>query len=99
MGTLAYGRLRPAKAWGMPDTIRARSGGCAHPRQGGFLAAIGATAAAIVTATWPDGALAEQDSLDSFAALHDSLASAFAEIDRHEIAALALTLGLLFFAV
>ena len=43
----------------MPDTIRATSGGGAHPRQCGFLAAVGAVTA------WPLPAQADEETLFS----------------------------------
>jgi signal transduction histidine kinase len=71
----------------MPDTIRI-SGGCAHPWQSGFLAA--------VAAALPVPARAEQAPA---LALHELVLTAQDSIDRHEIAVLVLLLGLIFFAV
>src|SRR5580658_7572423 len=75
----------------MPDTIRI-SGGCARPWQNGFRAAVvGATGA-----TLPAAAHAEQQ---PSLALHELVLSAQDSIDRHEIAVLALVLGLILFTV
>jgi signal transduction histidine kinase len=71
----------------MPDTIR-RSGGCAGPRVGGFALAIG------VVLPLPARA-AEEPAL----ALHELVLGASRSIDRHEITALVLLVGLLLFAV
>src|SRR5712691_4314678 len=74
----------------MPETIRATSGRL-HPRplRDGFAAGI----AAMVVDTMP--ARADGPSLHGV----DAYVEAFAALDRHEIAALVLTLGVLFFAV
>jgi signal transduction histidine kinase len=75
----------------MPDTIRATSGSFrAHPQQRGFLATV-ATAL-----TLPTPARAENFTLPSDLEIY---LAAFASLDRHELAALALTLGILLFAV
>jgi signal transduction histidine kinase len=70
----------------MPDTIRATSGGGAHTRLCGFLVAAGAATASPARA-------------EPAAGLHDAIFLAINSIDRHELATLALTLGLLVFAV
>src|SRR5438552_10665389 len=74
----------------MPGTIRATSGR-PHPRslRDGFAASI----AAMMLGSTP--ARADGPSLPGF----DAYVEAFAALDRHEIAALVLTLGVLFFAV
>jgi signal transduction histidine kinase len=75
----------------MPDGIRMKSGGPrARPRLGGF----GAAAIAIVATAAP--ALAAEGTPPS---LFRTVLSAFAALERHEIAALALTLGVVWFAV
>ncbi len=75
----------------MPDMIRATSGSLhAHPRRGGFLVAV-ATTLLCVTPARADGF--------ALPSLLDPYIAALASLDRHEIAALTLTLGILFFAV
>ncbi|MEA2951522.1 MAG: hypothetical protein QOJ96_1042 [Alphaproteobacteria bacterium] len=75
----------------MPDVIRATSGSLrAQPLRGGFLAAIP------IIVGW--AAPARADEFAASSAL-DLYIAAFASLDRHEIAALALTLGVLLFAV
>jgi signal transduction histidine kinase len=75
----------------MPDIIRARSGSLfAHPRRCGFRAA--------VTCAWLCTTPARAEDF-AIPALLKPYIAAFAMLDRHEIAALALTLGILFFAV
>src|SRR5438093_1576991 len=71
----------------MPETIRATSGKL-HPRplRDGFAASV----AAVVLGT--ASARADGPSLDAYV-------DALATLDRHDLAALALTLGLLLFAV
>jgi signal transduction histidine kinase len=77
----------------MPDGIRMRSGGPrARPRLGGFAAA---TIAILATASGGAALAAEPVPRSLFAAV----IAAFAALERHEIAALALTLGVVFFAV
>ncbi len=71
----------------MPDTIRT-SRGCVRPWLGRLLAAIG------VAPSLP--AYAEQKPA---LVLHELVADASRSIDRHEIAALALIVGLSLFAV
>ena len=76
----------------MRDKVRETDGGyCAHPRRHGFLAA--AAAAIFVIGTFP--ARADVSALQHF----DAFIDAFAALDRHEIAALVLTFGVLLFAV
>jgi signal transduction histidine kinase len=75
----------------MPDTIRI-SGGCAHPWQNGFLAAI----VSATGATLPASARADQQ---PSLALHELVLSAQDSIDRQEIAVLVLVLGLILFTV
>jgi len=76
----------------MRDTVRETDGGyCAHPRRRGFLAAV--AAAIFVIGTFP--ARADVSALQHF----DAFIDAFAGLDRHEIAALVLTFGVLLFAV
>jgi len=78
----------------MPDNIRMRSGGPrAGPRFGGFAAAIMATLAAAASAG-PAGA-AEP----ARRSLIETVTTAFGALERHEVAALALTLGVVCFAV
>jgi signal transduction histidine kinase len=75
----------------MPDMIRVTSGSIhTHPRRGGFLAAV---ATALVCATPARGADF------TIPSVLDPYVAAFASLDQHEIAALALTLGILLFAV
>ena len=76
----------------MPDTIRARSGGCAHVQRGGCLLAAGAIAACV----WAEPARAEDEALHT---LQNAIVTAFANLDRHELVTLALILGLLLFTV
>jgi signal transduction histidine kinase len=75
----------------MPETVRATGGGhCAHPRRYGFLPLL-----AIAGSLGPAPAHAQAVNLHRL----DAYVEAFATLDRHEIAALALTLGVLLFAV
>jgi len=75
----------------MPDTIRTLSGGPGGgPRLRGF-----ATAAAMAAAAAPAPALAAEPGRSLVA----TFLTAFAALERHEIAALALTLGVVCFAV
>ena len=71
----------------MPDTIR--SGGYARPWLGGFAIAIGAAAPLPARA----------DTQHPAVVLHELVLGASRSIDRHEIAALVLLVGLLLFAV
>ena len=76
----------------MPETVRATGGRVsAHPRRGGFLA----TAAALATISSIPEARADILSLNHFDVYVDALTT----LDRHELAALVLTLGVLLFAV
>ena len=83
----------------MPETIRAVRGSVrAHPRRSGFL-----TSTAAILGVAP-GAAAAQDRAPPIVERLDiaavkSTIDAFATLDWHEIAALVLTLGVLFFAV
>ena len=90
----------------MPDTIRITGGSFwAHPQRGGFrTAAIAVTTITIVTAITatigPRLANAAEAVPDGpSASLAYAYLGAFWQLDRHEIAALALTLGILCFAV
>jgi signal transduction histidine kinase len=74
----------------MPETIRGRRGGHARQRHGGF-----ARTLAGATILFPGPALAERMSSQVIGDYFD----AFAALERHEIAALALTLGVILFAV
>ena len=74
----------------MPDLIRANVGVAGHPRRINFGAA-----AAFVAVTWPSAAAAEELPLDAVALAFLNAALA---LDRYETAALALTLGVTFFA-
>jgi signal transduction histidine kinase len=78
----------------MPDTIRITGGGVgARPQHSGFR-----TAVAIGTTLVPTFARAD-DGASANVPVFDAYSNAFALLDRHEIAALALTLGILCFAV
>jgi signal transduction histidine kinase len=75
----------------MPETIRTTSGSIhARPRRSGFLAA---AATALIYAT----PARSQDFTPL--SVFDSYIAAFASLNRHEIAAMTLTLGILLFAV
>jgi signal transduction histidine kinase len=76
----------------MPDTIRARSGGCAHPQLGIIAAAVSAAVAGIYAAP----ARAQGDALGS---AKSAVIDGFGGLTRHELVTLTLTLGLLLFAV
>ncbi|MEA2938238.1 MAG: hypothetical protein QOC56_1742, partial [Alphaproteobacteria bacterium] len=87
----------------MPDTIRITGGSFgAHPRRSGFRAA----AAVLCSPFWTGGAAA-QDPVDALpirgtvfeGSTLDAYLWALLQLDGHEIAALALTLGVLCFAV
>jgi signal transduction histidine kinase len=72
----------------MPGTIRARCGGReAHPRRHGFAVAAGATLLAVAPS-----AVRAQGGLDPYI-------RTFATLEWHEVAALALSLGIIVFAV
>jgi signal transduction histidine kinase len=78
----------------MPDMIRMRSGGPrAGPRFRGFAAA---SIAIVATAASAHGAAAAEADPHS---LFPTMIAAFAALERHEVAALALTLGTVCFAV
>jgi signal transduction histidine kinase len=82
----------------MPDAIRITGGSLtAHPRRGAFRLAAAVVAAAVCIAASP----ARTD--DTAPALPgstlDAYVAAFLQLDQHELAALALTLGILCFAV
>src|SRR5262245_4237127 len=89
---------------GMPDTIRSTVGGCtARPkarsraslrRHGGFRAAVIALALPAY-----DVARADDAGTTHARSTIEAFFSAFTLLDRHEIAGLALTLGILCFAV
>src|SRR5262245_36419016 len=85
----------------MPDMIRVTGGSqMAHPRRGGFRMA----AAATICITLASHCLAQEparpDDIDSTSAtMVGAYLNAFAQLDGHEFAALALTLGVLLFAV
>src|SRR5262249_40156458 len=85
---------RPARGQAvMPDGIRMRSGGPrAGPRLGGFPAA---TVAILATLSGGAALAAEPAPRSLFATIIVGLVA----LERHEIAALALTLGVIFFAV
>jgi len=88
-----WARALPAQGQsGMPETVRATDGRHqAHPRRGGFRFVV--AAAASVAGTLPARA--------DIAVLHrfDPYIDAFNALDRHEFAALVLTLGMVLFAV
>jgi signal transduction histidine kinase len=74
----------------MPDTIRATSGSLkAHPRRGGFLVA---SATAFFAATPAQAAIFNLPLLEPYL-------SRFPDLNQHDVAGLALTLGILLFAV
>jgi signal transduction histidine kinase len=76
----------------MPDTIRKRCGHTSHPWRGGFATACAPGLLILL----PQGARAEpHPTLPSVTAYLDALAA----LERHELAALALTLGVILFAV
>ena len=77
----------------MPETIRARCGGRTRPWYAGLRCALAAAAAAALS---PASALAaDRAPLDMI----DAYLEALSTLERHEIAALALTLGVILFAV
>src|SRR5258705_3932512 len=74
----------------MPETIRARGGSCkAHPRRSGFLAVVA------TTLLHPTSA---QAAVFDFPPLESTIAR-FTGLNQHDVAGLALTLGILIFAV
>jgi signal transduction histidine kinase len=76
----------------MPGTIRATSGSMrAQPRYSGF--------AAIPVAILADAAIAPAQAQEAVPSLLDMYLSAMAGLERHEVVTLALTLGILCFAV
>jgi signal transduction histidine kinase len=77
----------------MPDTIRIGGSAQAHPRRSGFRTAVAVAFCAAV-----DSARAQTEA-PAATGLIDAYLNAFAQLDRHEIAALALTLSVLCFAV
>ena len=82
-------RRRPTRDRGMPETIRANVGGFVRPRRIDVRAA-----AAFVATVVPTSAEAQAPG----SSLVESFVSAAMALDRHEIAALTLTLGVTFFA-
>jgi signal transduction histidine kinase len=90
----------------MPDAIRNTGGGRkAHPRRSGFriTAALGIVLCAGLSRAQdavPDRRLLDEDApRDATTSLIGAYLDAFAQLDRHEIAALALTLAILCFGV
>jgi signal transduction histidine kinase len=86
----------------MPDTIRTTVESLgAHPQRSGLRAAAAAVVRATVLATLsPFEATAAQEAAPAFeGSTVDAYISALLLLDRHEVAALALTLGILCFAV
>jgi signal transduction histidine kinase len=99
-GVARHRRLRPGPvvagaaghgAIGMPETIRGRRGGHARRRHAGFVSALGGAAILFPGTACAAERLSSQVIQDYF--------DAFAALERHEIAALALTLGVIMFAV
>ncbi len=79
----------------MPDTIPATGGSFqAQPQHGGFRAFVGATAASLVFTT----SAGAESLIDLPSQLHVYV-TALLQLNRHELAALTLTLGILCFAV
>jgi len=82
----------------MPDAIRITGGSLtAHPRRGAFRIAAAVVTAVVCIAPSParaDGTVPAPPS-----STLDAYIAAFLQLDRHELAALALTLGILCFAV
>jgi signal transduction histidine kinase len=79
----------------MPDTIPATSGGfAAQPQHGGFRALVGAAPASFVFTT-----SARAETLIDLPSQLQAYVTALSQINRHELAALTLTLGILCFAV
>src|SRR5262245_42730478 len=85
---------------GMPDTIRTTVESCgAHPQRGGFGATpVRVGIVAILQAGLPYGPAWAEEAPPELSTVEAYL-SAFTLLDRHEIAGLALTLGILCFAV
>jgi signal transduction histidine kinase len=80
----------------MPGTIRIGGSHVAHPRRGGFRT----PAATTVSVLFTDGARAQPNSsLSESTSFVNLYLNAFAQLDSHEIAAMALTLSVLCFAV
>src|ERR1700747_399878 len=78
----------------MPDTIRrGRGGPRPGPPFGGFA---GVPVAILTVPAWSGAALAAEPARRS---LFQTVTTAFAALERHEIAALALTIGVVCFAV
>src|SRR6266545_2177980 len=90
-------------ASGMPEAIRITGGGFgARPRQGGFRTAVAAVLGPSAVASIAIPAAADDAPLRGTAfesSTLDAYLTAFAQLDRHEIAAIALTFGILCFAV
>src|SRR5262245_20792086 len=82
----------------MPDAIRITGGSLrAHPRRGAFRIAAAFAAAALGIAASP--APADSAAAAPPGSALEAYVAAFLQLDRHELAALALTLGILCFAV
>src|SRR5262249_22100056 len=79
---------------GMPDASRTSVGSFAHPQQGGFCAAA-AVALGVVLASDSGHAAEASGRVATF----DAYMSALRSLEPHQIAALALILGVLCFAV
>jgi signal transduction histidine kinase len=82
----------------MPDAIRITGGSLwAHPRRGAFRIALALVTAAVGIAAAPARA---DDTVPALpGSTLDAYIAAFLQLDRHELAALGLTLGILCFAV
>ena len=84
----------------MPDAIRAVESFRAHPQRGGFRAVVAAIATAAGTPlSFATAGAAEPSSTPTALSTLDAYLAALLALDRQEIAALALTLGILCFAV
>ena len=82
----------------MPDAIRITGGSLtAHPRRGAFRIAAAVVTAVVCIAASP--ARADDTAPAPPGSTLDAYIAAFLQLDRHELAALALTLGILCFAV
>ena len=82
----------------MPDAIRITGGSLtAHPRRGAFRIAPAVVTAVVCIAASP--ACADDTAPALPGSTLDAYIAAFLQLDRHELAALALTLGILCFAV
>ena len=82
----------------MPDAIRITGGSLtAHPRRGAFRIAAAVVTAVVCIAASP--ACADDTAPAPPGSTLDAYIAAFLQLDRHELAALALTLGILCFAV